>query len=141
MWATILDVQGATVEHKMTPMSTMTPMTPKLRAMVIPMFPPPEEEGGRKNQGATQMRIHPPPCGSERYYIAGNVGKVMYDSLRIFGLGYAGTLQEVTERYRAQAIIYHPDKHKPERTRLSSEEAKQCFQLLGNARDYLKSKL
>ena len=65
----------------------------------------------------------------------------MYDSLKIFGLGYTATTAEMTANFRAQARIYHPDQHNPERTGMSNEEAVQYFQMLGNARDYLKSKL
>ena len=65
----------------------------------------------------------------------------MYDSLKIFDLGYAATITEVTANYRAQARIYHPDKHNSERTGMTDGEAMQYFQMLGNARDYLKSKI
>ena len=46
----------------------------------------------------------------------------MYDSLKIFDLGYAATLPEVTANFRALARIYHPDQHNPERTGLSSKQ-------------------
>ena len=102
---------------------------------------------GRKshNWNSSHQRHHrpstPSPDRNNRAYIPENVGKVMYDSLRIFDLGYTATMSEVTARFRAQARIYHPDKHDPERTRMSQDTAKQYFQMLGNAREYLKSKM
>ncbi len=65
----------------------------------------------------------------------------MFDSLKIFGLGYAATYREVKAQYRALARIWHPDQHKPERTGKSDDEAKKFFQLINNSHDYLKSKL
>ena len=82
------------------------------------------------------------PSGSERdFSIPKNVGRVIHDSLKIFGLGYAATTAEVTANFKAQARIYHPDQHNPERTGMSNEQAVQHFQMLNNAREYLKSKI
>ena len=102
---------------------------------------------GRRNRtrGARrETRNSPPreiPRENGRDFIPENVGRVMYDSLKIFDLGYAATLPEVTANFRALARIYHPDQHNPERTGLSSDQAKEYFQMLGNARDYLKSNM
>ena len=67
----------------------------------------------------------------------------MYDSLKIFNLGYGATLAEVRAQYRALARIYHPDKHPLYRARTgkTDAEAQQFFQLLNNANEYLCSKL
>ena len=65
----------------------------------------------------------------------------MYDSLKILGLTYSATLQEVKTRFRANARIYHPDQHRPERTGLTAEEATKHFQLLNNAYEYLRAQL
>jgi len=35
----------------------------------------------------------------------------MYDSLKIFGLGYAAGYSEVKAEYRRLSRIYHPDQH------------------------------
>ena len=65
----------------------------------------------------------------------------MYDSLKIFDLGYDVTYTEVKAQYRPLARIYHSDKHKPKRTGMIDEEAKDHFQLLNSTNKYLKSKL
>ena len=83
----------------------------------------PRRERGRRNRSPPreQPRNNPSPSPSresERDFIPENVGRVMYDSLKIFGLGYAATLNEVSVNFKALARIYHPDQHKPERTGL-----------------------
>ena len=65
----------------------------------------------------------------------------MYDSLKIFNLGYGATIAEVKAEYRSLARMYHPDKHQPEQTGMSNEDAKRFFQLINNAHTYLRSKL
>ncbi len=65
----------------------------------------------------------------------------MYDSLKIFELGYSASYSDVKAQFRSLAKIYHPDKHDPELTGLSDTEAKVFFQLINNAHDYLKDKL
>ena len=44
----------------------------------------------------------------------------MFDSLKIFDLGYAASYAEVKAKYSAMARIYHPDQHNPERTGLTA---------------------
>jgi DnaJ-class molecular chaperone len=56
----------------------------------------------------------------------------MYDSLKIFELGYAASYSEVKSQFRALARIYHPDKHNPEGTGMSHTDAKNFFQLINN---------
>jgi DnaJ-class molecular chaperone len=51
----------------------------------------------------------------------------MYDSLKIFELGYSASYSEVEAQFRSLARIYHPDKYDPERTGLSDTEAKVFF--------------
>jgi DnaJ-class molecular chaperone len=65
----------------------------------------------------------------------------MYDSLKIFELGYAASYSEVKSQFRALARIYHPDKHDPERTGMSHTDAKIQFHLINIANEYLKDKL
>ena len=67
----------------------------------------------------------------------------MFDSLKIFGLGYGATINEVKAQYRALARLYHPDRHGQhrERTGMTDEEALQFFQLINNANEYLREKL
>ena len=47
--------------------------------------------------------------GQNRPYDPENVGRIMYDSLKIFNMGYGATAAEVRAQYRALARIYHPD--------------------------------
>ena len=63
------------------------------------------------------------------------------DSLKILGLGYDATWNEVKSKFRILARKYHSDQHKPEQTGLSNEQAVQHFQLINNAQEYLLSKL
>ena len=79
--------------------------------------------------------------GTQRDYDPENVGKVLYDSLKVFNLGYGATIREVKAEYRSLARVYHPDKHQPEQTGMSDEDSKKFFQLINNAHTYLRSKL
>ena len=65
----------------------------------------------------------------------------MYDSLKILGLGFGATEAELKHSFRKLSRVYHPDKHKPEETGLSLEEATAHFQLLNNAYSYLREKI
>jgi len=65
----------------------------------------------------------------------------MYDSLKNFGLNYSASYTEVKAQYRAQARVYHSDKHNPEKTGMTDDQAKNHFQLINSAHEYLKSKL
>ena len=68
----------------------------------------------------------------------------MYDSLRIFELGYDADWVHVKAAYRRLARMYHPDQfrnHTAVTGITSIEEAVEYMKLLNNARDYLKDKL
>ena len=97
--------------------------------------PPP-----RRNQ---RESLPPSPRENNRDYDPINVGRVMYDSLKIFGLGYGATALDVKTQYKRLARIYHPDKHSlyRERTGMSDNEAEEFFKLIANAKEYLMSKL
>ena len=45
---------------------------------------------------------------------------------------------DVRIRYRNLARIYHPDQHDSTRTGMSANEAKAYFQLINNAKEYLR---
>ena len=62
-------------------------------------------------------------------------------SLKILGLGFGATEAELKHSFRRLSRVYHPDKHKPEETGLSLEEATAHFQLLNNAYSYLREKI
>ena len=57
-----------------------------------------------------RQRQHPrgPQPGEGRSYDPAQVGISMYDSLKIFELGYAASYSEVKSQFRALARIYHP---------------------------------
>ena len=71
------------------------------------------------------------------------MGKVLYNSLKIFGLGYGAMLIKLKAQYRSFARNFHPDKHPPYRkqTGKTDAEAQQFFQLINNAHQYLQTKL
>ena len=77
-------------------------LPPQRRQQAPPPPPPPRRDR------------EPPPQRAEhrdRDWIAANVGKVRYDSLRILGLREGATEGEVKAAYQAMSRIYHPDKH------------------------------
>jgi hypothetical protein len=88
-------------------------------------------------QGETESR-HRNEQNTDRDWIAANVGKVRYDSLRILGLREGATEGEVKAAYQAMSRIYHPDKHNSGFTGMSDEEAVKFFQHLNNAHSYLR---
>ena len=67
----------------------------------------------------------------------------MYDSLKIFNLGYGATITKVKSQYRSLVRIYHPDKHPLHHGMIgvNDNEAKKFFQLINNTHTYLQSKL
>ena len=82
-----------------------------------------------------------PPHNNQQDYDPDGVGRNLYDSLKLFGLGFGATWAEVKQCYRSLSKIYHPDKHKCEDTGMTNEEALSFFQLINNAQEYLKEKL
>jgi hypothetical protein len=102
---------------------------PQRRQQAPPPPPPPRQD----REPPPQRAEH-----TEREWIAANVGKVRYDSLRILGLREGATKGEVKAAYRAMSRIYHPDKHNSGFTGKSDEEAVEFFQHLNNAHSYLR---
>ena len=102
---------------------------PQRRQQAQPPPPPPR----RDREPPTQRAEH-----REKDWIAANVGKVRYDSLRILELREGATEGEVKAAYRAMSRIYHPDKHNSGFTGMSDEEAVEFFQHLNNAHSYLR---
>jgi hypothetical protein len=64
---------------------------------------------------------------SDRDWIAANVEKVRYDSMKILGLSEGATEGEVKAAYQAMSRIYHPEKHNSGFTGKSDEEAVEFF--------------
>ena len=103
----------------------------------IPPSPPPRprqrrpRQRERENGGFDQTRD----------YIAENVGKFLYDSLKILGLGLGASETEVKVKYRELSRMYHPDKHDSTKTGLTDEQASDFFKLTKNAHSYLREVL
>ena len=105
-----------------------------------------DTENDRPPSPPRRSRVPPPRRESanaqgERDYIAENVGRSLYDSLKILGLGFGASETEVKVQYRALCRIYHPDKHDPAKTGMSNEEASDFFKLINNAQAYLREVL
>jgi DnaJ-class molecular chaperone len=66
------------------------------------------------------------------------VGRSMFQSLTILGLGLGASETEIKVHYRQLAWKYHPDKNNPATTGLNAAETSTFFQLLNNAHEYLK---
>jgi curved DNA-binding protein len=66
------------------------------------------------------------------------VGRSMFHSLTILGLGLGASEMEIKVHYRQLARKYHPDKNDTAVTGLTTSEASDFFKLLNNANEYLK---
>ena len=66
------------------------------------------------------------------------VGRSMFQSLTILGLGLRASETEIKVHYRQLACKYHPDKNDTAITGLTASEASTFFQLLNNVHEYLK---
>jgi DnaJ-class molecular chaperone len=66
------------------------------------------------------------------------VGRSMFHSLTILGLGLGASEMEIKVHYRQLARKYHPDKNDTTVTGLTTPEASDFFKLLNNANEYLK---
>ena len=91
--------------------------------------PPPRRPAGNNNSN------------NERDWDPEQVGRSLYDSFKILGLGLGATETEVKVAYRALSRIYHPDKNDPSRTGMTNEEASEHFKLINNANQYLRQVL
>ena len=78
---------------------------------------------------------------NERDWDPEQVGRSMYDSFKILGLGLGATETDVKVAYRTLSRIYHPDKHDSSRTGMTNEEASEHFKLINNANQYLREVL
>ena len=86
----------------------------------------------------TPPRSQPPSPhrGTENFDESG-IGYNLYDSLGVLGLEMDGTIREVKIRYRTLARILHTDKHNPNVTGSTSEEAVELFKLVNNTQQFL----
>jgi DnaJ-class molecular chaperone len=67
-----------------------------------------------------------------------HVGRSMFNSLAILGLGLGASKTKIKVHHRQLARKYHPDKNDPTITGLSANEASDFFKLLNIAHKYLK---
>jgi DnaJ-class molecular chaperone len=65
----------------------------------------------------------------------------MRDSLACLGLDLTATEREAKVRFRHLSRQFHPDKHQPNETGLTEDQAKAKFQEFNNAYAYLRDKL
>ena len=97
-----------------------------------------------RHRSQPRENIPSPRERSNRAFDPNNIGRTLYDSLRIFELGYDAEWVHVKAAYRRLARMYHPDQfcnHTTVTGITSIEEAVEYMKLLNNARDYLKDKL
>ncbi len=104
-----------------------------------PPSPSPRPSPPRQQQPAPP----PPQAGGERNYIPEQVGRCVYDSLKILGLGLGASERKIKLAYRQLACLYHPDKweHAQATTGKTLEETIAHFQLLNNAQAFLRANL
>ena len=76
-------------------------------------------------------------------YIPEQVGRSIYDSLKILGLGLGAPEREIKLAYQRLACLYHPDKWDQARaaTGMTLQETTEHFQLLNNAHAFLWANL
>ena len=65
--------------------------------------------------------------------------KTRKDSLGILNLSEDVTEREVKMNNREIARIYHPDKHRPDSTGMSPNQAEEYFKLVNNVYEFLRS--
>ena len=74
----------------------------------------------------------------ERPYDPEMVGRSMYDSFKVLGLGLGASEAEVKQKYRELSRLYHPDKHDATKTGMTDEEAEEFCKLINNAYSHLR---
>ena len=100
-----------------------------------------EQSGPRRERTGRR----PPPRASRdeeptnRQWNPEGVGRNLFDSFGLLGLGFDATEMEVKTAYRMFALRYHPDENDPEITGMNRDQATAHFQLLNTANSYLRS--
>jgi len=112
--------------------------------------PPPPPPSPRPSSQPQQPHMRPttpdpsPPYDPRRWLhdpdFSSMVGRSMYHSLKILGLGLGASDTEIKVHYRQLARKYHPDKNDTTFTGLTADEVSEFFKLLNNANKYLKER-
>ena len=122
------------------PQTQCTRATEETNSPKAPHSPPPHRSSPPRRQ-----RPAPPPRQTDngRNYDPEQVGRSLYDSLKILGLGLGASEREVKLAYRRLACIYHPDKWEQSQgtTGMTLAETTAHFQLLNNAQSFLRATL
>ena len=72
---------------------------------------------------------------------ANSLGSQLTDSLRVLDLEPGVTRRAVNIRYRFLACRLHPNKHDPEVTGMTSEEAVELFKRVNNAQQIIRESM
>jgi hypothetical protein len=85
------------------------------------------------------MPLPPPQADRGHDYIPEQVGRSIYDSLKILGLGLGASEGKVKLAYRRLACLYHLDKWEQARTntRMMLQETTAHLRLLNNAQIFI----
>jgi hypothetical protein len=122
------------------PRTQHTRATEEPNSPEAPHSPPPHRSSPPRRQ-----RLVPPPPRTDngRDYDPEQVGRSLYDSLKILGLGLGASEREVKLAYQRLACIYHPDKWEQTQgtTGMTLAETTAHFQLLNNAQSFLRATL
>jgi DnaJ-class molecular chaperone len=89
------------------------------------------------------MPLPPPQAVGNQDYIPEQVGRSVYDSLKILGLRLGALEREINLAYRRLTYLYHPDKWDQVQatTGMTLQETTEHFQLLNNAHSFLWANL
>ena len=109
---------------------TSTPHAP-------PRQPPPPSRARVTPSKTPLERAAPSP--PRIAYNVDELGEMGTESLGILNIIGKATEREVKKDYRKIARIYHPDRHCPDLTGMSPNQAEEYFKLFNNAYNFLRS--
>ena len=116
-----------------------SPSTP--RPIQTPPTSPPPRQSTRPSPKLSPREVPTPSISRTPRYDTGRVVKTGRDSLGVLLITGRSTEREIKTQYRILARIYHPDKHGPESTGMTSNQAEEHFNNINNAYDYFRIQL